>query len=166
MVHVLLYIPNLIGSGYADYGRVIAVVAAILVYLSQPAWFVALYIVAALLDALDGKAARHFHQSTVHSASDFGMMFDMVIDRSSFAAICIIDALLWPSYALVFLVLMALDNLGHLPLVAWYEARSSLICGKGTHKGKGDDINWIIKAYYNFPGALFALCFCSEVLLT
>ena len=40
---------------------------------------------------------------------------------------------------------------------------SSLICGKGTHKGKGEDINWIIKVYYNFPGALFALCFCSEV---
>jgi cytochrome c oxidase subunit IV len=36
----------------------------------------------------------------------------------------------------------------------------------GTHKGKGEDINWIISVYYNFPGALFALCFCSEVTST
>ena len=119
MVHVLLYIPNLIGQFYSDYGRVIALVAAVLVYLTNPPMFLVLYIVAALLDALDGKAARHFHQSTPHLASDFGMMFDMVIDRASFAAICIIDALLWPDFSLLFLVLMAFDNLGHLPLVAW-----------------------------------------------
>ena len=63
MVHVLLYIPNLIGTFQSDYGRVLALIAAVLVYSSHPALFLVLYIVAALLDALDGKAARHFHQS-------------------------------------------------------------------------------------------------------
>ena len=94
------------------------------------------------------------------------MMFDMVIDRASFAAICVVDALLWPQWSLLFFLLMTLDNLGHLPLVTRYDTVSSLIGGMGTHKGKGEDINWIISVYYNFPGALFALCFCSEVLFT
>lgn len=63
MVHVLLYIPNLIGNLQPDYGRVLALISAVLVYSSNPPLFLVLYIVAALLDALDGKAARHFHQS-------------------------------------------------------------------------------------------------------
>ena len=63
MVHVLLYVPNLIGSLYTDYGRILFLLVAIWVYESHQVLFVVSYVISALLDALDGMAARRLGQS-------------------------------------------------------------------------------------------------------
>jgi len=63
MVHVLLYVPNLIGNLYLDYGRLIFLFLAIAVYNSNPLLFIFSYVISALLDALDGMAARYLKQS-------------------------------------------------------------------------------------------------------
>lgn len=63
MVHVLLYVPNLIGIVHIDYGRLIFLFIAIAVYNSHPLLFIFSYVISALLDALDGMAARYLKQS-------------------------------------------------------------------------------------------------------
>ena len=63
MVHVLLYVPNLIGRLYIDYGRVLFLLLAVAVYNTNPLLFVVSYVISALLDALDGMAARRLGQS-------------------------------------------------------------------------------------------------------
>lgn len=63
MVHVLLYVPNLIGIIHSDYGRLIFLFIALAVYTSHPLLFIFSYVISAALDALDGMAARYLKQS-------------------------------------------------------------------------------------------------------
>lgn len=69
--NIFLFYPNLIG-----YARIILTVISF--YFMPTNWMVAgvCYIVGALLDAVDGHAARHFNQST-----KFGAMLDQLTDR-------------------------------------------------------------------------------------
>ncbi|CAF2725226.1 unnamed protein product [Rotaria sp. Silwood2] len=69
-VHVLLYIPNLIG-----YFRICLLVLA-WYYIDKPFIFLPLYTAQALLDAVDGWSARQFNQ-----VSKFGSWLDVIIDN-------------------------------------------------------------------------------------
>ncbi|CAF1031292.1 unnamed protein product [Rotaria sordida] len=69
-IDVLLYIPNLI-----DYFRICLLVLA-WYYFDKPIVFLTLYATQALLDAVDGWAARKFNQ-----VSKFGSWLDVIIDN-------------------------------------------------------------------------------------
>ncbi|XP_064612319.1 uncharacterized protein LOC135476269 [Liolophura sinensis] len=69
---VLLYVPNIIG-----YIR-LALVLTSSFLTSQPLYFISVYSLAALLDGVDGLAARKLNQISV-----FGAWFDVVIDLIS-----------------------------------------------------------------------------------
>ena len=67
-----------------------------------------LYSVSCLLDALDGVAARHFHQAT-----QFGSVLDMVTDRCTTACLLVFLSSAWPRWALLFQILISLDLASH-----------------------------------------------------
>ncbi|CAG9319835.1 PIS1 [Blepharisma stoltei] len=146
MVHVLLYYANII-----DYGRILFLLWAMAVYQSNPLAFIFFYVVSAALDAVDGMAARHFHQT-----SNVGMVLDMSIDRMAYLVIQAINFILFPQYANVYLTLIILDGVSHIAMVS-----SSLISGKTTHKLKDEDTHWLLRLYYG-THLLFTLCLCSE----
>jgi len=58
MVHVLLYLPNIL-----DYLRLGMLVLGLSLYEKEPVWFIGLYIGSAALDGVDGMAARALDQS-------------------------------------------------------------------------------------------------------
>lgn len=105
--NVFLFVPNLIG-----YTRVI--LAGISLYLmpTAPLLCTAVYGASALLDAVDGLAARKFKQE-----SKFGAVLDMVTDRCTTA--CLLAFLFmiyhhdYPNGALIFQFLIALDFSSH-----------------------------------------------------
>lgn len=67
---IFLYIPNIIG-----YIRILMIGVAWCYYQDSPWRFMFLYCSSTALDAVDGMAARNFHQT-----SAFGAWFDVVID--------------------------------------------------------------------------------------
>lgn len=67
-----------------------------------------LYSVSCLLDALDGVAARYFHQST-----KFGAVLDMVTDRCTTACLLVFLASAFPRWSIVFQGLISLDLASH-----------------------------------------------------
>lgn len=67
-----------------------------------------LYSISCLLDAIDGVAARHFHQST-----QFGAVLDMVTDRCTTACLLVFLSSAWPRWALLFQGLISLDLSSH-----------------------------------------------------
>lgn len=88
MVHLVFYVANII-----DYIRILLLVVGLATYDEQPVLFVVFYVISAILDGVDGMAARKLNQSNFYSASDFGMILDMSIDRVSFALICVLDSI-------------------------------------------------------------------------
>lgn len=86
------------------YGRVI--LAIISFYFMTTNYIIAswCYIISALLDAIDGYAARYFNQGT-----KFGAMLDQLTDR--IGTMCLLAALctFYPSYSFWFQLSMAID---------------------------------------------------------
>ncbi|CAG0883544.1 unnamed protein product [Cyprideis torosa] len=97
--NIFLFIPNLIG-----YMRIILAVFAILVMqLSHQLTFWA-YFISALLDAVDGHAARTYNQST-----KFGAMLDQLTDRCCTLALCMVLCALYPTFAFFFQFVSIID---------------------------------------------------------
>lgn len=67
-----------------------------------------LYSISALLDALDGKAARHFEQAT-----RFGAVLDMVTDRCTTSCLLVFLASAFPRWSIIFQGLISLDLASH-----------------------------------------------------
>ena len=126
-------------------------------YESSPLLFVFCYVISALLDAVDGMAARALKQSKCYSASTIGMVLDMSIDRLSYMLIMNVNFIKWPRYAYIFAILILLDGVSHLAIVS-----GSLVSGNTTHKLKDEETQWLLRMYYG-THLLFTLCFCSEV---
>jgi CDP-diacylglycerol--inositol 3-phosphatidyltransferase len=120
-----LYVPNLIG-----YFRLITGVAALYFapFNQNPnkntSYFLALYFVSYMADALDGTAARALNQtSKFGQVSHFSLkgfrcptilqVLDMVTDRSCSAGLLCVLSHKFPQHALLFVLLIGLDMCSH-----------------------------------------------------
>ncbi|KAF9351016.1 CDP-diacylglycerol-inositol 3-phosphatidyltransferase [Mortierella sp. AD094] len=132
--NVFLFIPNLIG-----YCRIILAGAAVYCMPFHPKTCMLLYSISQLLDAVDGQAARYFNQ-----CSKFGAVLDMVTDRCTTACLLCYLALAYPSYAVVFQFLIALDVSSH-----YMHMYSSLTSGATSHKKISETSNIFLRLYYS-----------------
>ncbi|KAI9357374.1 CDP-alcohol phosphatidyltransferase-domain-containing protein [Zopfochytrium polystomum] len=147
--NIYLFIPNLIG-----YARILLAVVAF-AYLPTNPWIaMASYSASALLDALDGHAARYFDQST-----KFGAVLDMVTDRSTTACLLVHLAAAHPSYAPLLQFLVALDLSSH-----YLQMYASLTTGADSHKHvSADRYHWLVRYYYTDRRVLFVVCALDQL---
>ncbi|KAG8808056.1 CDP-diacylglycerol-inositol 3-phosphatidyltransferase, partial [Serendipita sp. 399] len=108
-----------------------------------------------LLDAVDGHAARLLNQT-----SRFGAVLDMITDRCTTSGLLCYLASAYPSYALVFQALIALDFSSH-----YVHMYSTLLTGSKSHKAIESDVSRILSFYYNNPTTLFLFCAGNELCL-
>ena len=100
-----------------------------------------LYSISCLLDALDGVAARYFHQST-----HFGAVLDMVTDRCTTACLLVFLSSAWPRWALLFQGLISLDLASHY----MHMYATLTMAGSGqSHKKVDQSRSRILHLYYN-----------------
>jgi CDP-diacylglycerol--inositol 3-phosphatidyltransferase len=144
---VFLYIPNLIG-----YCRIVLGLLSLLLMPTRATTALFLYGISCLLDAADGYAARYYKQS-----SQFGAVLDMVTDRSTTACLLVHLATMYPTYAFLFQVLVALDLSSH-----YMHMVSSLKSGKESHKSVDEDTPYLMKLYYTDRIVLFLVCAGNE----
>ncbi|KAF9970515.1 CDP-diacylglycerol-inositol 3-phosphatidyltransferase [Modicella reniformis] len=146
--NVFLFIPNLIG-----YIRIILAAGSLYYMPEHPKTCMVMYSISCLLDAVDGQAARYYDQ-----CSKFGAVLDMVTDRCTTACLLCYLASAYPTYALVFQFLIALDVSSH-----YMHMYSSLTSGAASHKSISESSNFILRAYYSNNNVLFAFCFANEL---
>ncbi|KAF9392536.1 CDP-diacylglycerol-inositol 3-phosphatidyltransferase [Podila verticillata] len=146
--NVFLFIPNLIG-----YTRIILAGVSLYYMPSHPKTCMLLYSISCLLDAVDGQAARYYDQ-----CSKFGAVLDMVTDRCTTACLLCYLASAYPTYAVLFQFLIALDVSSH-----YMHMYSSLTSGATSHKKISETGNPILKAYYTSNLVLFGFCFANEL---
>lgn len=149
MVHVFVYVPNLIG-----YARIILLLAFYVFALSKWDVAIACYVASFAGDLLDGYFAKKLDQR-----STFGMVLDMITDRVATAGLLSICSILYPSATPLFLALQGLDLASH-----WYHMYSTATAG-GHHKSEAAlaHRNLVLRVYYaSYP--LFAyLCVSAEL---
>jgi CDP-diacylglycerol--inositol 3-phosphatidyltransferase len=143
LMGVFLFVPNIIG-----YARIAIAVCALHLLPTAPLPAVALYLLSAILDALDGHAARLFNQAT-----NFGAMLDMVTDRSTTACLLVHLATIYPNIQLAFMLLIALDLSSH-----YIHMYSQIIAGLASHKTIRNNQNFLLKLYYQNSVVLFLVC--------
>lgn len=145
--NIFLFVPNIIG-----YGRVI--LALISFYFMPTNHVIAswCYITSALLDAVDGHAARYFNQST-----KFGAILDQLTDRVGTMCLLVTLCLFYPSYTFWFQLSMAIDIACH-----WIYLHTTLLQGKTSHKFIDMSENPIMRLYYTNRTVLFIMCFGNE----
>eukprot|EP00126_Sphaerothecum_destruens_P009574 Sdes_comp20537_c0_seq4m15222 len=111
-----------------------------------------LYLTSALLDAVDGHAARYWNQST-----RVGAVLDMLTDRISTVCLMVTLSIFYPSFAFCFQFLIALDIVSH-----WAHMYASLISGCSSHKTIDLNKNKYLYYYYTKP-VLFLFCAGNEL---
>ncbi|KAJ9090843.1 hypothetical protein QFC20_007804 [Naganishia adeliensis] len=146
--NVFLFVPNIIG-----YSRIVLAAFALFYMPYHPKACTLLYGISCLLDAVDGQAARALGQT-----SKFGAVLDMVTDRCTTAGLLCYLASAYPSYALLFQFLIALDFASH-----YIHMYASLLTGSSSHKTVTSDVSRILWYYYNDSRTLFFFCFCNEL---
>ncbi|TRM61902.1 CDP-alcohol phosphatidyltransferase-domain-containing protein [Schizophyllum amplum] len=161
--NVFLFVPNLIG-----YTRVILAAVSLHFMSYHPKYCTVAYIISALLDAVDGWAARAKGQS-----SKFGAVLDMVTDRCATSCLLCYLTSAYPEYALVFQFLIALDFSSH-----YMHMYSSLATGNSSHKTVQSSVSRILSLYYSsvsishhaptcarshLPDFLFIICAGNEL---
>ncbi|KAI6036113.1 phosphatidylinositol synthase, partial [Pisolithus microcarpus] len=119
--NVFLFVPNLIG-----YTRVILAGLSLHFMSYHPRY-------------LDGQAARALGQT-----SKFGAVLDMVTDRCTTSCLLCYLSSAYPSYAILFQFLIALDFSSH-----YMHMYSSLVTGSRSHKLVTSDVSRILWYYYN-----------------
>ncbi|XP_076181487.1 phosphatidylinositol synthase [Ptiloglossa arizonensis] len=145
--NIFLFVPNIIG-----YGRVIlALISFHFMTINHiiASWC---YITSALLDAVDGHAARYFNQGT-----KFGAMLDQLTDRVGTMCLLATLCVLYPSYTFWFQLSMAIDIACH-----WIYLHTSLLQGKTSHKFIDMSENPIMRMYYTNRTVLFFMCAGNE----
>ncbi|KAM9590478.1 LOW QUALITY PROTEIN: CDP-diacylglycerol--inositol 3-phosphatidyltransferase-like [Morphnus guianensis] len=132
--NVFLFVPNLIG-----YARL--ALAAVSFYLMprSPGPAAACYGLSALLDAIDGQAARLLGQG-----SRLGAMLDMLTDRLSTMGLLLNLALLYPAAAPLFQLSTALDVASH-----WLHMHCTTLEGGESHKAVGGRGHPLLRLYYS-----------------
>ncbi|XP_045468475.1 CDP-diacylglycerol--inositol 3-phosphatidyltransferase [Harmonia axyridis] len=145
--NIFLFVPNLIG-----YARII--LAFISFYYLSTNYIIALvcYTISALLDAIDGYAARYFNQGT-----KFGAMLDQLTDRCGTMCLCAVLAHLYPSHMFWYLLSMCIDISCH-----WMYLHTSILQGKSSHKFIDMSESKIMSLYYTNRTVLFFMCAGNE----
>ncbi|KXN85458.1 CDP-diacylglycerol--inositol 3-phosphatidyltransferase [Leucoagaricus sp. SymC.cos] len=146
--NVFLFVPNLIG-----YARVILAGLSLHFMSYHPKYCTILYGVSCLLDAVDGQAARALGQT-----SKFGAVLDMVTDRCTTSCLLCYLSSAYPTFAIFFQFLIALDFSSH-----YMHMYSSLVTGSRSHKTVTSDVSWILWSYYNDSRTLFIMCAGNEL---
>ncbi|EGN95422.1 hypothetical protein SERLA73DRAFT_186404 [Serpula lacrymans var. lacrymans S7.3] len=146
--NVFLFVPNLIG-----YTRIILAGLSLHFMSYHPKYCTLAYVVSCLLDAVDGQAARALGQT-----SKFGAVLDMVTDRCTTSCLLCYLSSVYPSYAIVFQFLIALDFSSH-----YMHMYSSLVTGSRSHKLVTSDVSRILWYYYNDSRTLFFMCAGNEL---
>ncbi|KAI9739158.1 MAG: CDP-diacylglycerol-inositol 3-phosphatidyltransferase [Cirrosporium novae-zelandiae] len=148
--NIFLFWPNIIG-----YSRIILATASLYYMPLHPRTCSFLYSISCLLDALDGYAARHFHQSTT-----FGAVLDMVTDRCTTSCLLVYLASAWPRYSIVFQGLISLDLASHY----MHMYATLAMAGSGqSHKKVDSSRSWILNKYYTSKTVLFIFCALNEL---
>lgn len=142
------YIPNMIG-----YLRVATALISLVLMKSHPKLMTWIYGVSCLLDAFDGAAARRYNQS-----SRFGAVLDMVTDRCTTASLIAYLCVLYPSWIVLFLILISLDLASH-----YMHMYSSLASGAKSHKSISENKNLFLRLYYGNRNFLFTCCAFNEL---
>ncbi|XP_014270243.1 CDP-diacylglycerol--inositol 3-phosphatidyltransferase [Halyomorpha halys] len=144
--NIFLFIPNLIG-----YARII--LALISFYFMPFNYIVAVscYVISALLDAVDGHAARHYNQST-----KFGAMLDQLTDRCGTTGLLITLSNFYPKYMFFFQISVTIDIACH-----WLYLHSQQLRGRSSHKFQDVTDNKIMALYYQ-KGPLLFMCMTNE----
>ncbi|KAK1232946.1 hypothetical protein PQX77_003860 [Marasmius sp. AFHP31] len=139
--NVFLFVPNLIG-----YTRIILAGLSLHFMSYHPRYCTAAYVISCLLDAVDGPAARALGQS-----SKFGAVLDMVTDRCTTSCLLCYLSIAYPTYAIFFQFLIALDFSSHY--MHMYR----------SHKLVTSDVSRILWLYYNDSRTLFLICAGNEL---
>ncbi|KAL8971336.1 MAG: hypothetical protein Q9183_001104 [Haloplaca sp. 2 TL-2023] len=148
--NVFLFYPNIIG-----YSRIILAIASLYYMPLHPRTCSILYSVSCLLDALDGVAARKFHQST-----RFGAVLDMVTDRCTTSCLLVFLSSAFPRWALLFQGLISLDFASH-----YMHMYATLAMGTSgqSHKKIDQSRSKLLHLYYNNKTVLFIFCALNEL---
>jgi CDP-diacylglycerol--inositol 3-phosphatidyltransferase len=146
--NVFLFIPNLIG-----YGRIFLALFSCILMPSTPAFAISCYIISALLDAVDGHAARLFNQST-----KFGAMLDQLTDHCGTACLMVMLSVFYPSFAFFFQMSLTVDISMH-----WIHLHTSLLQGKSSHKNMSENEPYLLQLYYTNKKLLFVMCAGNEL---
>ncbi|KAI0116292.1 CDP-diacylglycerol-inositol 3-phosphatidyltransferase-like protein PIS [Nemania sp. FL0031] len=148
--NIFLFWPNLIG-----YFRIVLAVASLYYMPLHPRTCSLLYSISCLLDALDGYAARYFHQST-----RFGAVLDMVTDRCTTSCLLVFLSSAFPRWAIVFQGLISLDFASH-----YIHMYATLAMGGSaeSHKNVDKSRSWLLNLYYTNKTVLFITCALNEL---
>jgi CDP-diacylglycerol--inositol 3-phosphatidyltransferase len=112
---------------------------------TSPAVAVSCYLLSGFLDAIDGHAARYLNQGT-----KFGAMLDMLTDRCATMCLCVVLAMLYPRWAILFQLSMSLDIASH-----WLHMHASMMRGSTSHKNIDLSGNPILRLYYTSRVSFF-----------
>lgn len=145
---ILLYWPNIVG-----YIRAIFLIYGLFIFRTKPLLGGALFICSMLLDMLDGFLARFLHQD-----SKFGETLDYALDRAAVAAFFIIQILLYPQYAFIFILLLQLDILAH-----FFHLKSTHLQNKKSHKDLDKEMSWPLRIYYANRWTLTLICMFHDL---
>nr|XP_022902830.1 CDP-diacylglycerol--inositol 3-phosphatidyltransferase [Onthophagus taurus] len=146
--NIFLFYPNIIGF--------LRVILAIISFYFMPTNYIiatTCYVTSALLDAVDGHAARHFNQST-----KFGAILDQLTDRCGTMCLCAVLAHFYPRFMFWFLISMSVDIACH-----WIYLHTSLLQGKTSHKFVDMSSHPIMRLYYTDRKVLFFMCAGNEL---
>lgn len=146
--NIFLFVPNLIG-----YARIVLAIVSFYFMPSSPNVAVFCYLLSGLLDAFDGHAARYLNQGT-----KFGAMLDMLTDRCATMCLCVVLAMFYPKWAVLFQLSMSLDMASH-----WLHMHSSMMKGSQSHKAIDLSGNPILRLYYTSRPMLFFMCAGNEL---
>lgn len=116
-------------NDHLGYSRIILALASLYYMPLHPRTCSLLYSISCLLDALDGIAARYFHQST-----QFGAVLDMVTDRCTTACLLVFLSSAFPRWAILFQGLISLDLASH-----YVHMYATLTMGGAGHSHKKVD---------------------------
>jgi CDP-diacylglycerol--inositol 3-phosphatidyltransferase len=146
--NVHYFVPNVIG-----YVRIGLLGVSLPLMAGQPRVAMQLYLLATVLDALDGYFARLLTQHTAYGAA-----LDMLTDRCATLAILIRLAALCPKATLVFQLLAALDVASHYAHIV-----ATLRCQRTNHKNINKDASIWLRLYYNDRRVLATVCAATEL---
>ncbi|KAL3271223.1 hypothetical protein HHI36_021719 [Cryptolaemus montrouzieri] len=145
--NIFLFVPNIIG-----YARILFALISFYFMTSDCAIAIICYVISALLDAIDGHAARYFNQST-----KFGAMLDQLMDRCGTMCLCTALAHFYPEYMFWFMISMSIDIACH-----WIYLHTSILQGKSNHKFIDMSESPIMNIYYTNRTVLFSMCAGNE----
>jgi phosphatidylglycerophosphate synthase len=116
--------PRQAGTACAGYLRMLGVIYAFAAADTSVVKCLMIYFVSFACDALDGKFARMFNQT-----SRLGAVLDMATDRVATAGLLALLCKFAPRYHLVWITLIMMDVGSH-----WFQMYVTLASGESTHK--------------------------------